>query len=117
MTPRFAIQDLLWLILVIGILCGWWVHGSGLRTRLHWANLRADTNDGAIWEICKAFEREEGYTCDLFEIPTDYGTFYSGVNVIRPTDSSFLVDLPGEKYGHLSVHLRNKSESKPTDSD
>lgn len=116
MTPRFAIQDLLWLLLVVVLLCTWWMQNSRLRHRLHWANLRADTNDGAIWEICKAFEREEDYTCDLFEVPTDYGTFYSGVNVIRPTDSSFHVNLPGEKYRHLSVYLRNQSDSTPSDS-
>jgi hypothetical protein len=105
---RFAIQDLLWLLLAAGILCAWWIQNSRLSTRLHWATLRADTNDGAVWQVCKAFEREEGYQCDICEIETKYGNFYSGVNVIRPTDNSFWIDLPGQKYRYLSVHLRDE---------
>src|SRR3954451_8874814 len=108
--PNLDAYHLVFLLLVGALALGWLLDSLKCRTRLRWANLRANANDGAIWEICKAFEREEGYTCDLFEVPTDHGTFYSGMNVIRPTDSSFLVDLPGEKYRHLSIHLRRKSK-------
>ena len=105
--PRFAVQDLLWLVVVVGIICAWWMHSSRLRTKLHWASARADTNDATVAAVCKAFEREESYICDVFFVRTPHGNFYTGMNVIRPTDSSFWVDLPGDRFSHLSVDLRD----------
>jgi hypothetical protein len=112
MPLRFAIQDLLWLLLLAGILCAWWIQNSRLRTKLLWAETRADTNGESVMEVCKAFEREENYTCDVFTVKTPHGDFYTAVNVIRPTDSSFYVELPGEKYLHLSVDLQRKPEGE-----
>ena len=105
-------RDLLWLLLVVGLLCAWWRHASRLQTRLRWANLRADTNGEGIAELCKAFFEQENYWCDVFTVTTPHGAFYTAVNVIRPTDSSFYVELPGEKYRHLSVDLRSKPDQR-----
>jgi len=104
--PHFDVWHLALLLLVCVLAAGWLVDGLRCRTRLRWAELRADTNGGAISAVCQAFEGE-GYQCDVSTIPTDYGDFYAGVNVIRPTDSSFYVTLPGDRYSKHSIHLRN----------
>ena len=103
--PRISLRELFLLVVIAAMGCGWWVQYSISANKLHWAILRADTNDQAISEVCKAFERE-GYTCDLSFVTTDYGDFYTGMNVMRPTDSSFRVELPGERFRQYSVDLR-----------
>jgi hypothetical protein len=109
---HFDVWHLVLLVLVCALAVGWLVDRSRCRTRLHWAKLRADTNDETITEVCKVFEREENYTCDVFFVTTPYGNFYTGMNVIRPTDSSFWVDLPGNRYRQLSVDLRGESKDE-----
>lgn len=110
--PDFDIWHLVLLVLVCALALCWFVDHFRCRTRLHWAKIRADTNDETVMEVCKAFEREENYICDVCFVTTPYGKFYAGLNVIRPTDSSFWVDLPGNRYSQLSVDLRRESKDE-----
>jgi hypothetical protein len=100
--PQLSLRELFLLVTLAALGLGWWVHHSISANTLHWVTLRANTNDGAIIKISRAFE-QEGYTCDLIGITTDYGDFYTDLHVTRPTDTSFHVELPGERFRPYSV--------------
>ena len=92
MKPKFTLRDLFWLVLVVAMGLWLWAERSNSSDKLRWATHRADSNEKALLEACKSFERED-YLCDLSFVRNDHGVFYTGMNVVRPTDSSFYVEF------------------------
>jgi hypothetical protein len=83
MKPKFMIRDLLWLVLVVGLGCGWWV--SMNQARREQDKLRARINDLEQAEFDLKWERHlRDAIIDELALQRSPGTFSYSLDLSRP---------------------------------